>query len=453
VRAGWFDPTRPSSQRRPVCNSFASNIRNLAAALRRRLAATPAPGPPPEPIAAGDVVAAANAFALDLYRALGNRPGNLFFSPASISTALAIAYSGARGETQRQMGQTLRFPAPPDQLAPIMGELLRTLRLGDEALPPEPDGPEEYIGALRVIRHRETPPPLLRIANGLWVDRQARILEGFHHAVAEHYEGAFHSLDFRHAPEDARRTINGAVEAATARRIRNLIGPISPDVQLIVTNAVYFRASWSLPFDKGATERSEFRTADDRKVPVSLMRKTRSAAYAETDAFQVIALGYEGQELSMLIVLPRAHDGLEALETGLLPATLTGLSGKLQAGDVRIVDLSLPKFELEDSFELRPTLEALGLTLPFSDEADFSGLTPARVGVSAILHKTFLGLDENGTEAAAATAMVSTPTSLRLGPPPPPPVVFRADHPFLFAIRDDRTGLILFLGRFTEPMP
>ena len=425
-------------------------ILRLLTAFRKARRATAAP-PAPTPTSA--VVAGANCFALDLYQALRARPGNLFFSPAGISTALAIAHAGARGATQRQMAKVLHFPGPPGQLDPTMGELVRSLKLGSDT----PQVVEPAVILPSGIRMGgpsifDTSPPLLRIANALWAAHEAPIHEGYRKTVEEHYGRAVHSLDFARDPDGSRRVINASVEANTAGRIRSLVGRIDPRDRLIVTNAVYLKASWAAAFDERATTPESFIAEGGRKISVPMMHKTLNLRYADNDRFQAIAIPYVGRELSMLIVLPRAEDGLAKVEAGLSADKLVALAGELHDRSYREIELTLPKFELEHSFELAPVLQTLGLSRAFSDNADFSGLSPHPVRISAVIHKTYVGVDENGTEAAAATAVMVRATSARLGPPPPPPVLFRADHPFLFAIRDDRSGLILFMGRLSEPV-
>ncbi len=392
-----------------------------AAVLERQARAAEAPGP-----AAAAVAKDGNAFACDLYARLRTeQSGNLFFSPQSISTALAMTYVGARGETAAQMVRTLRFSLPQAELPAAYAELLRGLN---------PTGDRGYR---------------LSIANRLWGQRGEAFLDEFLAVTRRDFGAELGLVDFRTDAEGARGEINAWVLAQTADKIRDLIPPrvLGPDTRLVLTNAIYFRGDWAKQFDKAATTDQPFHVAAGRTVTVPLMfAKTRVgfAAFAD-DGLKVAELPYKGDDVSMLVLLPDAVDGLAALEAKLTVENIGRWTGALRRQEVLV---HLPRFSVESGFGLGPTLAAMGMPLPFSDAADFSGMNGKRdLSISAVVHKARVDVDEQGTEAAAATGVVVGVTAARPGEPPS----FRADRPFVFLIRHNPTGAILFLGRLANP--
>ena len=254
-------------------------------------------------------------------------------------------------------------------------------------------------------------------------------------------------VDFAQA-EAASRTINQWVESQTNGKIKDLIPPGSLNAltRLVLTNAVYFKGDWVQPFQKRNTQEEDFTVSAQEKVKVPLMHQQTKMGYVGEKTFQVLELPYAGRELSMVVLLPKKADGLPQLEKAITVDKLSSLMSKL---NVREVNAYLPKFKLETSFGLNPTLEAMGMKRAFSREADFSGISSAEaLYISAVLHKAYVDVNEEGTEAAAATGVLMKGHAARRPQPVP---VFRADHPFLFLIRDTREGSVLFMGRLTNP--
>jgi serpin B len=365
------------------------------------------------------------AFAVDLYRVLASEPGNLFCSPLSISTALAMTYAGARTETEAEMAAALHFVLPQDRLHPAFAEL------DDRLARLEADGGFT-----------------LRTANGLWLERSFPFLGPYLDLVKADYDAEFRAADFVGAAEAARQEINAWTEERTEKKIRDLVPPgaVDPATVLVLVNAIYFKAAWADQFDAGATADAPFHVSADRAVTVPMMNRTGTLAYGENELAQVAELPYSGGVMSMVVILPRARDGLAKLEATLTAERLREWTSGL--GERRVA-LSLPRFRLERGFVLNDALGSLGMRRAFDSDADFSGMTPSGgINISRVLHKAFVDVDEHGTEAAAATAVVMMRASAEV---PETPVVFRADHPFLFLIRDRATGSILFLGRVVDP--
>jgi serpin B len=398
----------------------------LAATLCAAALSVHAAGAEQPAAAAATVARDADAFALDLYARLrAGHAGNLFFSPQSLSTALAMTYAGARGETAAQMARTLHFSLPQDQLPAAYAALLKALDSGGDK------------------------GSRLSVANRLWGQRGEQFLEGFLAITRRFYGAELGQVDFRTDASAARAEINAWVLRQTADKIRDLVpeGALGPTTRLVLTNAIYFRGEWARQFAKDATTEQPFHVTADRTLPVPLMfAKTRIGFAAHPEAGVTVAeLPYEGDEVSMIVLLPDAVDGLAAVESQLSPERLASWTSDLPRQDVLVY---LPRFSLESRFGLGPTLSAMGMPLPFSSGADFSGMNGRHdLFVSALVHKARVDVDEEGTEAAAATGVV---VGLKAARPVQPPT-FRADHPFLFLIRHAPTGAMLFLGRVTEP--
>src|SRR5262245_48176460 len=381
---------------------------------------------PPDP-SATTVARDGNAFAVDLYgRLRSEQAGNLFLSPQSISTALAMTYAGARGDTAAQMARTLHLSLPQDQVSTAYAALLKTLDPG---------------GSDRGYR--------LSIANRLWGQRGEPFLDDFLTVMRRDYGAELGVVDFKTNAAGARDEINAWVLAQTADKIRDLIpaGVLNPDTRLVLANAIYFHGDWAKQFAKDATSDQPFHVAPRRDVKVRLMfakARVGFAAHAD-DGLKVAELPYKGDDVSMVVLLPDAVDGLPKLESKLTLDNVTRWTSGLRRQDVLVY---LPRFSVESSFGLAPTLSSMGMTLPFSDRADFSGMNGKRdLSISAVVHKARVDVDEQGTEAAAATGVVVGVTAAR----PQQPPTFRADHPFLFLIRHNPTGTILFMGRVVDP--
>jgi serpin B len=364
-------------------------------------------------------------FALSLYGRLRGRDGNLFFSPYSISTALAMTCEGARGQTADEMAKALHFTPDRDRLRAAFAALLAQTRAGKEG---------DYQ---------------LSVANALWGQSGIGFLPDFLNHTRESYGAGLREVDFAGSTEAARQAINAWVEQQTKDKIKDLLPPgvLTGDTRLVLTNAIYFKGFWALQFKKSATKEEPFRTAGGGPVKAPLMHQTGDFKYADGGDFQALELPYRGDDLSMVVLLPKKADGLAALEQKLTGPNLRAWLGKLRKQEVQV---ALPKFKMTREFNLNATLKALGMRRAFvPGGADFSGMAGSvgrKLFIQAVVHKAFVDVNEQGTEAAAATAVGVATTS-----EPPPPPVFRADHPFVFLIRDNRSGSALFLGRLTNP--
>jgi len=369
-----------------------------------------------------------SAFAFDLYQVLKEGDDNLFYSPYSISLALAMTYAGARGETAQQMADTLHFILPQDRLHPTLNSL-------DIELSQHGEGAEGKDGeAFR-----------LNIVNAIWGQKDYQFLSTFLDALAENYGAGLRLLDFVNAPEESRLTINNWVSDQTEGRIEDLIpqGLISALTRLVLTNAIYFNAAWQYPFSEDMTEDGLFYPLDGGKVTVLMMKQTEFFGYTEGDGYQAVELKYDGGELSMIILLPQA-DQFETFEASLDAQRVDSI---VKALEPKKVTLTMPRFEFESSFSLREILAMMGMPVAFSGDADFSGMTGNRdLFIADVVHKAFVSVDEAGTEAAAATAVVMALTAV-----PGEPVEVTIDRPFIFLIRDIETGTILFVGRIMNP--
>ncbi|MGO8675615.1 MAG: serpin family protein [Limisphaerales bacterium] len=380
---------------------------------------------PPGAMGADDVHALADAngaFALDLYARLATTGGNLFFSPYSISSCLAMTYAGARADTARQMAQTLHFSGNRDQVASAFGELQRQLNAAQ-------NGSE------------------LNVANGLWGQKDHPFLAAFLDAARDDFQAGLNQVDFRTGAEPARAAINDWVSGQTAGKINNLLQPgiLTPATRLVLVNAVSFKGRWVRPFNKTNTSNAPFSVAPDRTVQAPLMNLDANFNYAELDGLQMLELPYAGGGLSMVVALPREIGGLKTMEASLTKQTLDAWLAQAREQKVTVF---LPRFKLTAQFNLARTLAEMGMKDAFSAAADFSGMDGARdLFISAVVHRAFVDVNEEGTEAAAATGAVMKMLAVRRQPAP----TFRADHPFLFLIRDTHSGSILFLGRVLDP--
>jgi serpin B len=378
----------------------------------------------PASAAEAEAVKGNSAFALSLYGCLRSQPGNLFFSPQSISTAFAMAYAGARGQTATEMAGVFHFELPPEQLHPAMGRLLAAM-------------------------NEKNSNYQLNVADALWAQQNQNLLPGYLKLVESNYAAGFHQVNFLLSPDTARMTINQWIEKQTNNKIQNLIPPgaVNSTTRLVLTDAIYFKGDWLDPFDKRATGDADFHVASLQTVKASLMHHTGAYSYFDGGTFQALQLPYKGGALAMIVLLPKKVDGLPALEQSLSNDALSNWIGKL-APAARVI-VTLPRFTMTQQFELSHALSALGMPQAFSGAADFSGMTGQRdFSISAAIHKAFVDVNETGTEAAAATSTVMFAAAMRVEPPP---IIFRADHPFLFLIRDTRSSSILFLGRVVDP--
>ena len=384
--------------------------------------------PPSSPAAdQAEAVNGSNAFAVDLYAQLSKQPGNLFFSPESISTAFGMAYAGARGQTATQMQQVFHFTLPPDRLHPAMGALLAGMN----------------------AQHKDYE---LHVADALWAQQDSNFEESYLKLVQSDYGAGLHKVNFKISPDTVRATINAWVEKQTNDKIKDLIGQgaLNTSTRLVLTNAIYFKGDWQDPFDAQATQKDEFHLSATQWVTTPMMHRTGGYRYYDGGTFQALELPYAGNEISMVVLLPKQTDGLTALEQSFTSGVAGEWIQKLEPVDKVI--LTLPSFTMTQQFELSGALSAMGMAQAFSGSADFSGMTgKPEFSISAAIHKAYIDVNEKGTEAAAATAVVMYATAMRREAPEPPPIVFRADHPFLFILLDTKSGSMLFLGRVADP--
>jgi serpin B len=370
-----------------------------------------------------DVALANRAFGVDLYRILAAKPGNVFISPISLAGAFGPVAAGAQGETRAAIGGVLRFPAEDSALHPQLGGLLRSL--------------ESDSDGARVS-----------IANALWLMKGYPIKPAFVAVGRDSYGAEVDSLDFNNGAASAAR-INAWVERETNNRIRNLIAPDTLDemTRVVVTNAVHFLGEWTQPFGSARTRPEPFYLAGGGTREVPMMSSNRHVPFADVDSVQLLELPYKGRRLAMVVILPKARGGLAAVESNLTDDQLGGWLQRLDSDGERSLLVQIPKLQIDSSYQLNEPLKAMGMAIAFHrTRANFRGIAEnEQLFISQVLHKTFLRVDEKGTEAGAATAVeIQAESSAE-------PPTFRADHPFLLLIRDKPTGAVLFLGRIAAP--
>jgi serpin B len=369
---------------------------------------------------------ARNTFAARLYDKLASTQAgqNLFLSPFSIQVALAMTAVGAKGETRRVMADLIGAPESVEEQN------------------------RQYARLLKSIHGEGERPFQLATANALWGQKGYHFKTTFQEAVADCYDGAMHVVDFRAQPDEAVKTINAWVGAKTRERIKELVKRdfINDDTRLILTNAIYFKGQWEKTFEEADTREAKWHGLETRKVP--MMHQRGGYLYCEGNGFQALDIPYQSRQLSMLIVLPTKKDGLAVVEHQWAAGdTYRQVTDGLDYEEVVLV--SLPRFRLETAFLLKPILCGLHAELAFSDEADFGGMGDEPLKISDVVHKAFVEVNEEGTEAAAAT--VGMMEYVGVYSRPPEPKVFKADHPFLFFIRDRNTNAVLFSGRVLDP--
>jgi serpin B len=368
-----------------------------------------------------------NAFAFNMYQKLGEKGGNLVFSPYSISLALAMAYAGAAGATEKSMARAMHFDLPRDKLHPAFNALDQELakRQGEG-------------------RGKDGKGFRLNIVNAIWGQQGYKFLAQFLDTLAVNYGAGLRTLDFIQSPELSRLTINEWVKEQTEGRIKDLIpqGAIDPLTRLVLTNAIYFNAAWQAQFEKSATSEGDFHNLDGTSGKAKLMQRTGYYRFIDVPGYQAVELPYEGQQVSMLIIAP-VQGKFASFEKALDAAALNATVKELKGGQV---NLTLPRFTTEYDSSLKEALSALGMQDAFTGSADFSGMTGNRdLYISDAIHKAFIEVDESGTEAAAATAVIMGATAI-----PAKPLEIKIDRPFIYLIRDVQTGTVLFLGRVVK---
>jgi len=379
-----------------------------------------------------NVVDANNQFALDYYSKLKSKDsGNIFFSPFSISSAFVMTYEGAKGQTADEMRSVFYFPEDSNLRRTEYTSIFDEINKGDK----------KYK---------------LSSANALWGQQDYQFSKDFFDNVEKYYGGKATNLDFKKDPEGSRITINNWVENQTNNKIQNLIpaGVIKTMTKLVLTNAVYFKGEWVKQFNKNDTKEENFRTSNSGTVKAQMMQRTDDEAifnYAENSNLQMLEMPYSGDELSILFLLPK-NDNLTKLEGILSTKNISDWKNDLEKQRVKVY---IPKFKFETKYFMADDLKAMGMPLAFSDSADFSGMTATGkkdLKIDEAIHQAFVEVNEEGTEAAAATAVVMVPVGAALGPHKEPKIpIFRADHPFIFLIQQKSTGDILFIGRVVNP--
>jgi len=368
-----------------------------------------------------EVVDANNQFALELYTELSkNGKENIFYSPYSISAALAMTYEGAKGETKDEIKSVFHFPED-STLRPNFAKIYNDINKNEE----------DYE---------------LRTGNALWVQKDYPFLEDYINIVVKYYGGKASNLDFVKETEKSRQTINSFIEEQTNNKIKDLIpkGVLDYLTRLVLTNAIYFKGTWQWEFNPKNTEEVDFKITptDIVKVPMMYMKPEKAKFnYADLEDLQILELPYKGEKISMLILLPK--DNLEDIQ----PLTIEKLKEwKSQTKEETLDEIYLPKFEFDTKYFMKEILSDMGMPTAFEMDADFSGMDGTKsLYIKEVIHQAYVKVDEKGTEAAAATGVVMELTSIM------PKNIFRADHPFIFIIQQNDTGNILFLGRVNDP--
>ncbi|RMZ48762.1 serpin family protein [Candidatus Marinimicrobia bacterium PRS2] len=372
-----------------------------------------------------EIIEANNRFAINLYSQYKSEEGNIFFSPFSISTAMAMVYEGAEGKTAKEIKSVFGFPKYDNSRRNQYSNLLSEINKKDK----------EYA---------------LKTANALWAQQDFQFLDEYLTTVEKYYGGKTTNLDFKNEPDSSRLIINNWVEDKTNNKIKDLFpkGSIHSLTRLVLTNAIYFKAKWLIQFDADKTSDENFRVNPDKSIKVPMMQPTSQKStfnYTQNKDLQILEMPYAGEDLSMLILLP-LDDDIEVLENSFTIEKLTEWKKSLRKRRVKIY---IPKFKFETKYFMKNTLINLGMPTAFTDSADFSGMTGTKdLKIDKVIHQAFIEVNEEGTEAAAATGIgMMMLTSL-----PPPTPIFKADHPFIFIIQQKDTGNILFMGRVSNPI-
>jgi serpin B len=372
-----------------------------------------------------------NKFSFDLYKKLKdknkekdeNKEENLFYSPASISIALAMTYAGARGNTEKQMANVLNFTLPQDRLHPAYSKLIENLKSN-----------KDYE---------------LSIANALWLQKDYKCLQAFLNIMEKYYKGGFNEVDYKTNPEGARIKINDWVSRETKEKIKDILNPgdISNLTRLVLTNAIYFKGKWQTEFDKNLTNDEDFYLINGQKTKVKMMFQKNTFNYYENDDLQLLEIPYKGNKISMVIILPKVGK-FKTVENMMDEKKLQEW---LKSATEKEVKAYIPRFKFTQRFDLSEDLSKMGMEDAFDEnKADFSGINGRKndLYISKVIHKAFVDVNEEGTEAAAATAVIIFTKS---APIIEKPVIFKADHPFIFLVRDKEASSILFMGRVMDP--
>lgn len=372
-----------------------------------------------------EVTKTGNEFAIKFNNKLASIPGNVFSSPYSLRVALGMCSAGADGKTRQALSEVLGLPESTEEQNISFGKVVKEVN-GDGS-------PREYD---------------LITANALWRDQSCKLNEKWNAAIAKYYGGDCNGVNFEEESEKAIVIINDWVAGKTNGKIKDLVNNsiVNGETRLVLTNAIYFKGKWESAFEKSLTKDESFQVSKGETIQTPMMKQKSRFAYYEDEKIQALDMRYKGDDLSMLVVLPQEKNGLTEVENVWSESHYNTVVLHLHSEDVQV---NLPKFKLETSYSLKPILSSMGLAVCFSDAADFSGIsTTEELKISEVVHKAFVAVDEEGTEAAAATAVGMVKC---MSMSPSRPKVFDAAHPFMFFIRNRKTGTILFSGRVVKP--
>ena len=362
-----------------------------------------------------------NQFAFDFFKQISmSEKGNIFFSPISLSTAMGMTYAGTAGETQKQIAKVFHFPANSKKFHSQQGSTIKWL--GSKA-----DSIE------------------LSIVNMLWAEKTYPFKNSYSKLIKKTYSAAVEPVDFINKYEESRTLINDNILKATNDKIKNLLpaGSVNNLTRLVLTNAVYFKANWQTKFEKDKTIDAKFYVTPQDPLKCRMMGAKSNFNYFEDAKIQALDLSYSGNNYSMLIILPRNNESVEELVKGMTQESLSTITKGLT---LEKINISIPRFQFSTGYQLKQVLSEMGMPQPFSDDANFSNMTSRNdLKISDVFHKAFIEVNEQGTEAAAATAVVVRMKSIGNEK------FFTANHPFVFLIREKSTGTILFMGRMVDP--
>lgn len=361
-------------------------------------------------------------FAADLYKQIKNEPVNQFYSPISITSALAMTYAGAAGETLKQISKTLYFSTNQDELH------------------------QSYNMLFKKLSETNSEGIQLKIANSLWLQEDLKISTQYLSITDKYYNAGVIPVNFITNPENSRKTINNWVEKNTNNKIQNLLpdGSIHSQTRMVLVNAIYFKGQWDKIFDKNQNTTEVFYVFKTCETQATYMNNYINTSYYEDNQLSIVEIPYANQDQSLLIILPKEKYGLKEIEKLFEQNLLENYFIKMEH---KRVALSIPKFKTESTFELQEHLSKMGMPIAFSNNADFSGITGDKsLAIDKVIHKAFIDVNEEGTEAAAATAVTMRKTAMLLDE-----VKFKADHPFIYLIRDNETNTVLFVGRLMNP--
>lgn len=411
-----------------LCFVYLSFLSTLAVGCTRTSDDKPA-NPPAGVVDVAEVVKNNNQFAFDLHAVLAREPGNLFYSPYSIASAFGMVYAGARGVTADEIAKTLHFPVDEKRLHPMFASL------------------REKIHA------QQGKGCEIANANGLWVQKGYSLQPSFLQTAKSSYDAEAREVEFEADAASARQAVNDWVSERTRGKIKEILDPADLDAKtrLVLANAIYFKGDWVNSFPPKGTRKDRFYRKPGDFVEVSMMGQLAMFPYLETDSYQAVKLPYAGKHLSMCIFLPGRADGLPEFTKTMTNDKLSELLGKMARTEINVF---LPRFKTRFRTDLKEPLKNMGMRQAFdSGKADFTGISARsiqKLQIAKVIHEAVVEVNETGTEAAGASVIEESKSAPGMATPRVPPT-FRADRPFLFVIRHDATGIILFVGRVADP--